>query len=119
MIERLLYYHTPLCAYDVNFFWLWERVWGDYCVFLRGRREAVRKRTSFSVWTGRDSSKVSHPDCLQMLPDGILRFIVDLSVRFAQHLNQGGFVFCFGIRFPIVGGNGRLRPVDRIVFFKL
>jgi hypothetical protein len=24
-----------------------------------------------------------------MLPDGVLHFIVDLSVRFAQHLNQG------------------------------
>jgi hypothetical protein len=32
---------------------------------------------------------VSYPDCLQDLPDGVLHFIVDLSVRFAQHLNQG------------------------------
>jgi transposase-like protein len=65
---------------------------------LRGRREAVRKRTSFSVWTGRDSSKVSHPDCLQMLPDGILRFMVRFKCSLRSTLKprrRGGKVRTF------------------------
>jgi hypothetical protein len=58
-----------------------------------------------------------------MLPDGILRFIVDLSVRFAQHLNQGRckfllaveaglrviFVFFTGEKMELSGSG--LRPV--------